>query len=83
MGAEHPLTSTERSARRRAGLRARGLKPRTFWLPDVRSPEFQESARQDCEYLWQSVPDDVEAMCWAMAMTDEFLAELDRAEETR
>ncbi|WP_375402793.1 antitoxin MazE-like protein [uncultured Sphingomonas sp.] len=78
MGAERPLTKDERAA-----LRARGLRPRTFWLPDANSPEFLENARLDCEYLWRSVPDDVEAMAWAEAMTDEMLADLDRAEGRR
>lgn len=80
MGAELPLTSTERSARRRAELRARGLRPRTFWLPDASSEAFKEQARRDCEYLWRSVSDEAEAMAFADAMTAEVLAELDRAE---
>lgn len=83
MDAERPLTSNERSARRRAALRAQGLRPRTFWLPNPASSEFQEQARRDCEYLWRSVPDDVEAMAFVEAMTDELLADLDRAEGRR
>lgn len=48
MGAERPLTNTERSARRRAALRERGLKPRTFWLPDFSNPEFKKRAEDAC-----------------------------------
>lgn len=78
MGAEHSLTTEQEAV-----LRARGLKPRTFWLPDTSSPEYLEQARRDCEYLWRSVPDDVEAMAFVEAMTDELLADLDKAEGGR
>ena len=83
MGAELPLTSTERSARRRAALRAAGLRPRTFWLPDTSSAAFREQAQRDCEYLWRSVPADEEAMAFVEAMTDDLLADLDRADAER
>ena len=78
MGAERPLTSTERSARRRSALRAQGLKPRTFWLPDTSTAEFREQARRDCEQLWRSVDRDEEAMAFAEAMTDDVLRDIDR-----
>ena len=32
-------------------MRAKGLKPRTFWLPDTSTPEFKERARRDSETL--------------------------------
>lgn len=83
MGAELPLTSTERSARRRAALRAAGLRPRTFWLPDTSSQAFREQARQDCAYLWRSVSDDEDALAFVEAMTDELLADVDRADADR
>lgn len=51
MGFEKPLTGAERVARRRAALRAQGLRPRTFWLPDVDSDSFKEQARRDCEAI--------------------------------
>jgi hypothetical protein len=83
MSAELPLTSTERSARRRAELRMRGLRPRTFWLPDTSSAAFMERARRDCDYLWGSVDRDADAIAFAEAMTDEILIDLDRAESRR
>ena len=49
MGFEKPLTGAERVARRRAALRAQGLRPRTFWLPDPNSEAFKEQARRDVE----------------------------------
>ena len=41
MGVERSLTGAERVARRRAALRAQGLRPKQFWVPDVRSPAFR------------------------------------------
>lgn len=76
MGFEKPLTGAERVAKRRAALRARGLRPRTFWLPDARTPEFKERARRDCEKLWTLEAQDAEAMAFAEAMTDDLLRDL-------
>lgn len=77
MGVERPLTPADEDA-----LRAQGLRPHIFWLPDSSSPEFLESARLDCDYLWNSAPDDAQALAWAEAMTDEVFADLDRAERS-
>ena len=46
MGKHEKLTSRERVARRRAALRAQGLRPKQFWLPDVRTEEFKAEARR-------------------------------------
>lgn len=51
MNMERPLTGAERAKRWRAAMRAKGLKPRTFWLPDTSTPEFKERARRDVEAL--------------------------------
>ncbi len=83
MGTERPMTSAERVAKRRAALRARGLRPKTFWLPDTSTPEFQEQARQTREWLWARVNDDREAMAFVEAMTDALLENLDRQDESR
>lgn len=40
-----PVPGRERVARRRAALRAQGLRPKQFWVPDVHSLEFKEQAR--------------------------------------
>jgi DNA-binding LacI/PurR family transcriptional regulator len=42
-----PLSSRERVAKRRAALRAQGLKLKQFWVPDVHSPEFKAQARKE------------------------------------
>jgi hypothetical protein len=47
MNKPEPLTPRERIAHRRAALRARGLRPKQFWVADVRCPEFREQARRD------------------------------------
>ncbi len=47
MGCETPLTGAERVARRRAALRAQGLRPKTFWLPDTQSEAFHAQAARD------------------------------------
>lgn len=47
MGKHEPLTGAERAARYRAKMRARGLRPRVFWLPDTSDPAWRaEAARQ-------------------------------------
>jgi hypothetical protein len=48
MPASRRTLNAERVARRRAGLRAQGLRPRQFWLPDVRSEAFQAEVRRAC-----------------------------------
>ena len=83
MGIERPMTSAERVAKRRAALRAQGLRPKTFWLPDTATPEFQEEARQTREWLWARVEEDREAMAFAAMMTDAVLQSLDRPDKVR
>lgn len=46
-----PRSSKERVRAHRARLRARGLRPVTFWLPDVNSPEFIDQARRESEAI--------------------------------
>ena len=45
------MTGAERVAKRRAALRAQGLRPRTIWVPDRNSPEFKAQAARDVETL--------------------------------
>ena len=43
----HASTSAQRVAKRRAALRAQGLRPVEIWVPDTRTPGFaEECARQ-------------------------------------
>lgn len=76
MGAEHPLTSTERSRQRRAALRARGLRPRTAWLPDSSSPEVQDEVRRALNTWWALATDEDQVQAFAQVMADDVLADL-------
>lgn len=73
MGFEKPMTGAERVAKRRAALRAQGLKPKTIWVSDSNSEAFKEQAQLDCERAWEIVPEDEQAMAFIEAMTDELL----------
>lgn len=46
-----PVPGRERVAKRRAALRAQGLRLRQFWVPDVDSEEFRTEARRQSELL--------------------------------
>jgi len=41
-----PKTGAERMAAYRARMRAKGLVPRTMWLPDLRNPKVVEEYRR-------------------------------------
>ena len=41
-----PLSKIERVERRRAKLRAAGLRPVQIWVPDTRTPGFAEECRR-------------------------------------
>lgn len=43
--------STGKVARHRERMRAAGLRPVQFWVPDTRSPEFAAQMRQQCRSL--------------------------------
>lgn len=68
MNMHQPLTASQRTARRRAKLRAQGLRPRQIWLPDLRDPKVRAEIQADAAALaaqahkWDSLIDDVEAM---------------------
>jgi hypothetical protein len=54
MGKPERITSRERVARRRAILRAQGLRPKQFWVPDTRSPDVQDEIRRACKTIASS-----------------------------
>lgn len=68
MGVHERLTGAERAARRRAVLRAKGLRPIQLWVPDLRDPAVQARIRADAvslkaqAYRWDDVVDEVEAL---------------------
>jgi len=42
------MSSAERVRKRRAALRAQGLRPVQIWVPDTRRPGFAEECRRQC-----------------------------------
>jgi hypothetical protein len=49
-----PLSRAERVARRRAKLRAAGLRPVQLWLPDTRAAEFAAECRRQSQVIRDS-----------------------------
>lgn len=67
-----PKSRAERVARRRAKLRAAGLRPVQLWLPDTRNPEFQEECRRQLRLIRDSRTDesDAEDAAWEAASAE-------------
>lgn len=76
MNMHRPLTSAERVARRRAALRAQGLRPRTYWLPDTSTPEFAEKAARATAAMNREWDEDPELRAWMDAMVDGLLSDI-------
>jgi hypothetical protein len=49
-----PMSRAERVARRRAKLRAAGLRPVQLWVPDTRTAEFAEECRRQSQRIRES-----------------------------
>ena len=68
MGVHENLTGAQRAAKRRAVLRAEGLRPRQIWLPDMRDPKVRAEIRADAAALaaqahkWDDLWIEMEAM---------------------
>lgn len=45
------VTQESKVTRHRERMRAAGMRPVQFWVPDTRSPEFAEQVRQQCQRL--------------------------------
>ena len=56
-----PMTRAERVARRRAKLRAAGLRPVQLWVPDIRAPGFAEECRRQSWLIRESETDAIRA----------------------
>jgi hypothetical protein len=46
-----PMSGAERVERRRAKLRAAGLRPVQLWVPDARAPGFAEECRRQSRLI--------------------------------
>ena len=64
-----PLTSREKVRAHRTRLRAKGMRPVTMWVPDMRSPKFAAEARRQC-LLANSSPYAAADQAWADSMAD-------------
>ena len=72
MGLHEKMTGAERVAKRRAALRARGLKLKQFWLPDLSNPnvlkqlslEAKEINRRDAESDDMEFLESIRAEVW-------------------
>lgn len=64
-----PMSRAERVERRRAKLRAAGLRPVQIWIPDTRVPEFSEECRRQSRLIADSETEDTRAEdeAWATA----------------
>lgn len=49
-----PTSVTERVQKRRAALRAAGLRPLQIWVPDTRRPGFAEECRRQSQVVAQA-----------------------------
>ena len=66
---------TERVRKRRAALRAAGLRPVQIWVPDTRKPGFAEECRRQSRIVAEADladPDLLEAMDAALADVGEW-----------
>lgn len=75
MNMHQKLTGAQRVARRRAKLRAKGLRPRQFWLPDLRDPHVLEELAQEVDSINRS-EDEAIVMAWIEANNAELLDSL-------
>ena len=64
-----PKTAQERMRARRARLRAQGLRPVQFWVPDLRDPKVRADIRRQGELLAHH-PENAEIDAWIEAVVD-------------
>jgi len=64
-----PKTAQERMRARRARLRAQGLRPVQFWVPDLRDPKVRADIRRAAERLSKH-PENAEIDDWIEQMYD-------------
>ena len=62
-----PATSAQRVEKRRAALRAQGLRPIQIWVPDTRAPGFAEECARQAAIVDAANREDTELMDFADA----------------
>ena len=84
MGVHETLTGAQRTARYRAAKRAKGLRLKQIWVPDLSNPVMLAKLRLDAASLaaqgnrWAGIVDDAEAMS-AEVLNDIFAGDADTA----
>ena len=68
-------TSAQRVEKRRAALRAQGLRPIQIWVPDTRAPGFAEECARQAAIIDAANREDADLMDFADAALDD-IAEL-------
>jgi hypothetical protein len=76
MGTHERISSRERVAKRRAAMRAQGLRPKQIWVPDLRDPAVQERLREQARSL-AGCPQEKEYLAWVLSISAEALEDLD------
>ena len=66
-----PATTAQRVEKRRAALRAQGLRPIQIWVPDTRAPGFAEECARQAAVVDAANREDAELMAFADAALDE------------
>lgn len=84
MGVHETLTGAQRTARYRAAKRAKGLRLKQIWVPDLSDPAMLAKLRLDAASLaaqgnrWAGIVDEAEAMS-AEVLNDIFAGDADTA----
>lgn len=63
MSKHERISSRDRVARRRATLRAQGLRPKQFWVYDTRAPGFYERINEQMRAIAES-PQEKDDQAW-------------------
>jgi len=66
---KRPKTAKERMSARRKRLRAQGLRPVQFWVPDLRNPKVRADLRRQGRLLAKH-PENDEIDAWIEAVSD-------------
>ncbi|ABC62775.1 antitoxin MazE family protein [Erythrobacter litoralis] len=80
MGKHDPLTDRQRVARHRAKLRAQGLRPKQFWLPDLGDPRIRSEIAGQCRKVSQHA-ETAEAQDLIDAIIGEMLVDIEASED--
>ncbi len=73
-------TSAQRIEKRRAGLRAQGLRPIQIWVPDTRAPGFAEECARQAAIVDAANRSDPELMQFMDAAAADLAEHLDALE---